>query len=57
MATKLIIDGNAVYELDEDCLECRKKNEILRGKQKKSGSHANAQGSVRTDYSGKAIIH
>lgn len=25
MATRLIIDGNAVYEIDEDCLECQKK--------------------------------
>ncbi len=22
--TKLIIDGNAVYEIDEECLRCRK---------------------------------
>ena len=26
MATKLIIDGNAVYEIDEDCLEYRQKS-------------------------------
>ena len=25
MATRLIIDGNAVYEIDEDCMECREK--------------------------------
>lgn len=25
MATKLIIDGNTVYEIDEDCLERQKK--------------------------------
>lgn len=31
MATKLIIDGNAVYEIDEDCLESqKKKNEFQR---------------------------
>lgn len=24
MPTRLIIDGNAVYEIDEDCLECQK---------------------------------
>ena len=23
MNTRLIIDGNAVYEIDEDCLACR----------------------------------
>jgi hypothetical protein len=29
MGTRLIIDGNSVYEIDEDCVECRKhaKNE------------------------------
>lgn len=25
MAVRLIIDGNAVYEIDEDCLECQKR--------------------------------
>lgn len=24
MKVKLVIDGNAVYEIDEDCLECKK---------------------------------
>lgn len=26
MATRLIIDGNAVYEIDEDCLEYKRGN-------------------------------
>lgn len=26
MATKLIIEGNAVYEIDEDCLDYRQKS-------------------------------
>lgn len=26
MATKLIIEGNAVYEIDEDCLENQQKS-------------------------------
>ena len=25
MAVRLIIEGNAVYEIDEDCLECQKR--------------------------------
>ncbi len=25
MAIKLIIEGNAVYEIDEECLECQRK--------------------------------
>lgn len=25
MKTRLIIDGNSVYEIDEECMECRKK--------------------------------
>lgn len=32
MATRLIIDGNAVYEIDEDCLECQKKRGEYRGR-------------------------
>lgn len=32
---KLIIDGNAVYEIDEDCMEKRRKNlEMTKQKQK-----------------------
>lgn len=26
MKTRLIIDGNAVYEIDEECEECQQKN-------------------------------
>lgn len=25
MSVKMVIDGNAVYEMDEECLECQKK--------------------------------
>lgn len=25
MSTRLIIEGNSVYEIDEDCLECSEK--------------------------------
>lgn len=25
MKTRLIIEGNAVYEIDEECMECRRK--------------------------------
>ncbi len=43
MATRLVIDGNAVYEIDEDCLKSRRRKEaeqrLLKsqetGKQKK----------------------
>lgn len=26
MTTRLIIDGNAVYEIDEDCVRCREQS-------------------------------
>lgn len=29
MAIRLVIDGNAVYEIDEDCLERQKKREKI----------------------------
>lgn len=32
MAVRLIIEGNSVYEIDEDCVECQKKK---RGFQRK----------------------
>ena len=30
MRHKLVIDGNAVYEIDDDCLGCRQKEETAR---------------------------
>ena len=30
MSTRLVIDGNAVYEIDEDCLELQKKKSLFR---------------------------
>lgn len=30
MSTRLIIDGNAVYEIDEDCLENQKKKSLFK---------------------------
>lgn len=32
MATRLIIDGNAVYEIDEDCQEYQKKMNGAKGR-------------------------
>ena len=32
MATRLIIDGNAVYEIDEDCQECQQRKNGSRGR-------------------------
>lgn len=41
MATRLIIDGNAVYEIDEDCLKNRQKKEngrrMVRGQEASGG--------------------
>lgn len=40
MSTRLIIDGNAVYEIDEDCLECQMRRNGLQ--QRKQGKEADA---------------
>lgn len=32
MATRLIIDGNAVYEIDEDCQEYQRKRSKYQGR-------------------------
>lgn len=32
MATRLIIDGNAVYEIDEDCREYQKKGNGIKSR-------------------------
>ncbi|WP_162612776.1 hypothetical protein [Lachnoclostridium sp. An14] len=41
MATRLIIDGNAVYEIDEECLKKRQRREperrTMRGQEAKPG--------------------
>lgn len=38
MSTRLIIEGNAVYEIDEDCQACRKKRQGERLTQESCGS-------------------
>lgn len=52
MKTRLIIDGNAVYEIDEECLECRKKKgeRISEEKRKpESGRDGNQGRQKKTD--------
>ena len=34
MRTRLIIDGNAVYEIDEDCVDCQKQKNRFQGRMK-----------------------
>lgn len=34
MKTRLIIEGNTVYEIDEECMECRRQK---KGKKEQSG--------------------
>lgn len=51
MSSRLIIDGNAVYEIDEDCMECQKKKTLFRdGKHAGSGRGENH----RTNEDGKS---
>ena len=38
MRTRIVIDGNTAYEIDEECLECMERRE--REKQKKEGKKA-----------------
>ena len=33
MGSRLIIDGNAVYEIDEDCIRERREKEFKRGRE------------------------
>lgn len=42
MATRLIIDGNAVYEIDEECMEGRNKNKTA-GAQQRMGKRRKAE--------------
>ena len=45
MATRLIIDGNAVYEIDEDCLKNRQKKE--NGRQEAGGGEGKRKNTER----------
>ncbi len=36
MATRLIIDGNAVYEIDEDCQECLQRKNGSRSRNRRA---------------------
>ncbi|MGN0158159.1 MAG: hypothetical protein ACI39W_03310 [Brotaphodocola sp.] len=33
MAVRLIIDGNSVYEIDEECMECQRKKQRFQKKE------------------------
>ncbi len=50
MSTRLIIDGNAVYEIDEDCMECQKQKGRFQSRMKKQAAD---HGSVSRDPKGK----
>lgn len=38
MSTRLVIEGNSVYEIDEECLACAKKKEQDRQRVKKQAA-------------------
>ncbi len=46
MGIRLIIEGNAVYEIDEDCMACQnrpKEKEVVRGTEKREARGRKAQ--------------
>lgn len=49
MATRLIIDGNAVYEVDEECMEAQKRNEAQRRTRKKEPRKETAREKKKTE--------
>lgn len=51
MGFRLIIDGNAVYEIDEDCAECQKRKSGFQSGGKKPGKGDGT--SQRKDGSGR----
>lgn len=42
MKTRLIIDGNAVYEIDEECMEKKRREQQEREKRKKEKENREA---------------
>ena len=53
MRHKLVIDGNAVYEIDDDCLKCR------RGKRQEEGQEKEAEiyGAMQAYKSDKSRLY
>ena len=47
MRRKLIIDGNAVYEIDDDCVRCKERQQMQTLRRQKSA------GQTLTDASGR----
>lgn len=43
MSRKLIIEGNAIYEIDEECMLKKRLEEEEREKLKRSGENKNSQ--------------
>lgn len=55
MGTRLIIDGNAVYEIDEDCAECQKRKGGFQSGMRKQGkgeSSGDRKGGVKKQVPG-----
>lgn len=46
MKRKLIIDGNAVYEIDEECMLKRRLNESKKNEEQKQKEHQNNHNQV-----------
>jgi hypothetical protein len=49
MGTRLIIDGNSVYEIDEDCIECRKHAKDAEGRVVKQEKMQNSVQQMKRD--------
>lgn len=49
MSTRLIIEGNAVYEIDEDCVECQKQKGRFQGRMKKQAAENGSGGKADSD--------
>lgn len=41
MSSRIIIDGNAIYEVDEECLRKKKKKEQGEAREKQQEKHKN----------------
>ena len=56
MKTHIVIDGNAFYEVDEECLKKREQSQYLKKQQRKDRKTMTRRKKIRTDKKKKRYV-
>ena len=56
MKTHIVIDGNAFYEVDEECLKKKEQSQYLKKQQRKDRKNNDEKKKIRTDKKKKRYV-